>query len=758
MIRSFILIALACLLFSCIKEVIPPENEGKVLAEAEIGRAGAVLEAEGLSITVPPGTFSGTYKLQISLEEEFTDDFGENGASRTFRIDGMPSVTSGYLFLAIKYEGTLEDESYVALGGIETIQKEEEAKAVSSYSLYEVTDSSGYLVARIPPLEGDQVDESALKSTLGIVPFSMIANAITRMISWEGSYFKLTCPYKTDGQKINQLLADMDKAMQTFFEMRLADQGIVDAMIMGYGRPRVVVTNDEEIQFLDYNVRMPFLAECALEDHGKIPLERYSRLLKININISRSALEMASEKKLTSYAYLWVYRMVYYLYFGDRMDWFAYASALWMQEKYAGVSDYIPALFSVDGMSPFKGMEAGKKEYTATEDVYVKYGGRIFRNMEFHAMGMYPFVKYLDQRFPDDKELFVRIMREILWSESKTAMEGIINAVEEPEYLWWPAFFEQFLTRQLVDQPADAFLKTLTPLDQINFKHETDSTWLSDADYADLSARLYKVNFLFPEFQNEASLNLKVGPSSLNMDYITTLAFGVKGNTLEYFDRSANLTVPNLKTLRTSGYSSILVAVVNSASEPTTDEKMHIELDTRLQTVPDFNYVVIQSIIARCTNTDIDGLTQELEYWYYQDPRKGELIDHTFTATWSEPWCEGCDGINSGTIIVEFDPDRFPEYITRFYIHEITDEDAFIHTSTIVGENLDLQGTRDPAYQFPHIRFKYSGVEVCNYVTSMTETYTAYDGTILSHSVDGTVRCDQDSQFDMTLYYQSSGK
>ena len=42
MIRSLILIALACLLFSCIKEDIPAENEGKVLAEAEIGPGGGV--------------------------------------------------------------------------------------------------------------------------------------------------------------------------------------------------------------------------------------------------------------------------------------------------------------------------------------------------------------------------------------------------------------------------------------------------------------------------------------------------------------------------------------------------------------------------------------------------------------------------------------------------------------------------------------------------------------------------------------------
>ena len=132
-------------------------------------------------------------------------------------------------------------------------------------------------------------------------------------------------------------------------------------------------------------------------------------------------------------------------------------------------------------------------------------------------------------------------------------MEGIINAVGEPEYVWWPGFFEKFMTRQLEDIPAQDFLATLQAIDQIDFYEEKDTARFNEWDYEDLSAKLYKVNFLFPEFENEASLNLKVGPSRLNLDYVTAMAFGLKNSQFEYFDHGSDLTITNLKALLEHG-------------------------------------------------------------------------------------------------------------------------------------------------------------------------------------------------------------
>ncbi|MFO7933011.1 MAG: hypothetical protein R6U78_02910 [Bacteroidales bacterium] len=784
--KLLLILVLPLILISCPKEETTPEDEDPgenpqtILAEADIGPSGATLEAEGISLTVPPGTFPGTFTVQISEETEHTEDFGENTASPSFRITGIPQDYSGSLVLRIQYEGTLKDEYYMALGEIDQIyesvddpdedhvEEPEDGKEVPVYALYDATDSSGYLVARIPSpgelpeqLSGQ---ESGLKSTMSLGPFGVVVKAVYDCFTIEGTYFTVTCPFISERDKAISLARYMDEAMETYVGMKLADLGKIVTVIM-YRKKKinVVVTGQDPDKGRPHVLKMPPLGHCTLDESGYVPVERYIWSAEMKLNISRAALGQYSDQEIKSWAYLWVYRMLYYTYFGDKMDWFAYASAYWMREKYGGTSGISEFVAAFGTTSPLWGMEAGKEWYKKPYQMTsLDIGGRIFRNEEWHAIGMYPFVKYLDQTyFAGDKEIYDRILKQILLGESGTPMEGIINALEAPEYTWWPGFFKEYLTLELTNLSASDFMQSLHMISQINFKNETDTTWLSDGDYPDLSANLYKVSFLFPEFKNEASLNLKVGPSSLNLDYVTAMAFGLKNNTLEYFDHAPDLTISNLKALKENGYS-IMVAVINSASDPkkplpdgspTPEDPLHIELDTRLQTKPDFNYVAINGIIARADFIDADGTTTEQQFWVETEPRQGEMTGYTFTASWSEPWFEGSEQTCSGTIEIQFDPERFPDYITRYSFTETCEEDVAVHTRTIVGENLEFRGYPHPDLTVASRYFYVEGTGACSYITSMDETYTSYGGEVLSQSVDGTLRCDDYSLVDILVAY-----
>lgn len=751
--KLWLIFLLPILLISCPKEEIVPEENGPIMVVAEIGPAGATLEADGISITVPPGAFTTTQTVQITLEEEFTSDFEGNAASPIYLITGIPSIYKGNLILALQYNVTLEDESYLAIGESHEMF-ETEGEAIS-YALYETKDSSGYLVSQIPSPEEEPEEGanqgSALKSTSNIVPFKFIAQALYKMSTVEGKYFLFQCPQQSVREKVQQLAGYMDDAMQEYFRMKLLSQTLWDKLTV-WGRPQVAITNLVDTEFNDYMVKMPSLGPYPkAEEDGRINLERFSHLMKIKTNLSRTVIDRASPEELKSIAYLLAYRMVYYMQFGDAMDWFAYASAVWISEKYSGIPHYDPSAFSFSGKSPFMGMEAGKKIYPWGAAVNSYIGGKILRHEGKHALGMYPFVKYLDNRYPDDQELYMRIMREILLSESKTPMEGIINALDEPEYQWWPGFFEKYMTQQLVDVPAEEFLKLFPGVDyQVDFSAENDTTLFNDADYADLSARLYKVSFLFPSFEKEATLNLKLGPPSLNLNYVTSLAFGLKDEQLEYFDRSRDLTITNMKALADNDYSSIIVAVVNSANEPSTDETLNIELDSKLQTTPeDLNCVLINSIKARSIYTDNSGATNEGQVLYLDGtPRKGEMKNYEFTATWSEPLSSGT---TSGTIVIKFDPETYPRRITGINITE-TRKLSDTRTYTIVGENIDFPGYKDQTGTIATYNFFASGAEVCDYLTYINEDFRNYDGTY-TYSTDGMPICNDKSGINMKLYY-----
>ncbi len=769
--KLLLLLLLPFLLVACPKEEIPPEEEETILAEADIGPSGGTLEAEGVSLTVPPGSFTGTFTVQISEEKEYADDFGENGASPAFRIKGIPAGCRDSLTLRIRYDVPMEDEYYLAVGEIEEIYPAGEAGSEISetgnemavYALYAATDSSGYLVARIPFPEQVPEDLTGLKSAMYLGPFGLVVKAVYNCFTIKGNYFTVTCPYPSARNNALSLGRYLDEAMEAYIGMELADLGKI-ATVITYRKKKinVVVTLQDPEKNRPHVLKMQPLGPCTLDELGKVPVNRYLASADMKLNISRTALEGFTDAEIKSWAYLWVYRMLCYAYSGSRMDWFAYASAFWMQEKYAGLSNLNDLMVSLVAMSPFNGMEAGKTQYASSGEVTLEIGGTISGNVELHATGMYPFVKYMDRRyFAGDKTLYARIMKETLLGESGTSMEGIIEALEDPEYNWWPGFFREYMTLKLTDLSADNFLKSLLFTGQIDFRNETDTTWLSDDDYPDLSAKLFKVNFLFPEFKNEASLNLKVGPPSLNMDYVTAMAFSLKGSAMEYLGQGTDLTIPGLKTMKENGYS-IIVAVINSASDPqkplpdgspAPEDPLHIELDTRLQTIPAFNYVLINGIIFRSNFIDMDGNTTDQQFVYLDDPRQGEMnmSDYSFTASWSEPWFEGSDQTCSGTIVIRFDPARFPEYITSFSITETCEEDVAVHTRTVTGENFSLRGEPHPDLTVPNVRFYIQGDGVCSYISTLEETYTSYGGDVLSRSVAGTIHCDEQSLLDILV-------
>ncbi len=202
--------------------------------------------------------------------------------------------------------------------------------------------------------------------------------------------------------------------------------------------------------------------------------------------------------------------------------------------------------------------------------------------------------------------------------------------------------------------------------------------------------------------------------------------------------------------MKENDYSSIVVAVINCANEPTTDETLKIEFDTRLQTAPeDLNYVLINSIEARSTYTDNSGSTYEGSVLYRDGtPRKGEMVNNTFTATWNEPYSSGT---SSGSIVIEFDPLQYPRRITGISITE-TRILSDTRTFTIKGENIDFPGYKDQSGTIDTYNFYASREEVCNYLTYINQDFKNPEGTY-AYSTDGVPICDDKSGINMSLYY-----
>ena len=67
----------------------PGQDDFTILAEASIGPAGGLLEAEGFALNVPAGAFSAAHDLVLAVNPDSTP-MGEQGVSPLYRITGLP--------------------------------------------------------------------------------------------------------------------------------------------------------------------------------------------------------------------------------------------------------------------------------------------------------------------------------------------------------------------------------------------------------------------------------------------------------------------------------------------------------------------------------------------------------------------------------------------------------------------------------------------------------------------------------------------
>lgn len=152
--KLFLFIILISILFVSCKENEPtaPEEETpqkEALASANIGSSGGKLTTDNFTLTIPAGAF--TTSADIKLYEETENGFGENAVSPFYKITGLPSDFSLPLNIKIKYGGTLNGESTIAIGYETTALSYDMTQdtTIISYDFLSTTINDGMLIGEI---------------------------------------------------------------------------------------------------------------------------------------------------------------------------------------------------------------------------------------------------------------------------------------------------------------------------------------------------------------------------------------------------------------------------------------------------------------------------------------------------------------------------------------------------------------------------------------------------------------------------------
>jgi len=724
-------------LYSCKKEIVEqnPKDEPPIeetVAEATIGPAGGKLETEDVVLIVPEGAFDTTITLRLFIADDPSPD--PKRVTGTYRLEGLNAVFSKPLELKIRYEGTLEEESYIALGYNYYVPETEDSVMVNE--LVSAVDSMGFLKGKLLPLEMPGSSEKS--TTLSPYYHPIVLQHYLMIRGWSKiSTVRSVCAeirydhgFNFDRSKVEKFARYLDEAVYSFDAMGLMGSHV----FLGIYKLRVNILDDSPGNDMPSFIEPKLKLESFLQTTGNYKLLTWSYLL----NIPGNYFAEADDNQLQMVAGEGVFRFENYCYFRERQNWLQWALICWVREYYYGSNHrvlYAGGLYRF--MQPFYGMNADWME--SLENIFPRQNW--YARTVYHGDGMSSLIKYLLKNFNGDKVLLGKMKSEMGWVwKMHHPIDVILNSVDAPEFIWWPGFFKAYLEGDIWEIPGEKFLEQIDPKDEIHFIDKTDTVKYFDRSYPDLSARLCQVNLsqnLSEYVLGEGDkLSFKLGPESLNLQYVDLLVYRYNEGALTFLGEGSEVIIDNLKGLIDDGYGTLLAVVVNSANESPYEKELDIELT--MEIIPErtwpWKFVTIDAISDAIITSNSGAETVWSNFRF-------NLTDHELDASedgtfFSTSWLnQNSDYKYEGGIEINVDPETFE--ITGFYLWSFSE--SLSDSKVTLSERTEIRGKEGVSipvvyWDDDYLTHQLSDEEVCSAIKTWTYKYIAYPGESYEYS------------------------
>lgn len=433
------ILLLSLLLYSgCSKEDEPPINGTHTTQVTKtIGSSGGTIKIDSFSVTIPPGAFRNDQILEISISDK-QHPFLDQGVTDLFSVKGIPEEFLDPIIITLKYDGVLEEESYLAFGREQAL--DESDTTLISFDLLDCTDSSGYLVGKLLPysqadylkggqghLEGGGYDipEELVTFFKGVTRFKTYKAQNSPFIIKYPVILALNPHFLNLVDHLHSNLEIMkDLASQTEFPLYKIPE-------------RVNVYNSQNTS--NKNGKLPHF-KFLINDRNKppgIPVNEYFAYVlykepvdvkELNIKIGTTFFESFQR----------------HIYFDDDFgyeglfDWFTIASKSWIEEKFlepwGGADMHVPEGFKGYERSPF-----------------IQWNYR-------RLSGMAPIVKYLAETYGEHVVfLYHHHIR-----NKKSMFDALKMSIGKPAEEWYPEFLRDYLEGKIYGVPGRVFVDEVT--------------------------------------------------------------------------------------------------------------------------------------------------------------------------------------------------------------------------------------------------------------------------------------------------------
>jgi len=682
-----------------------------IIGTQVIGSAGGEINLDSIIVKVPNGAFNEDNELNIYVGIE-KDGFEEYGNTALYQIDGLPSTVNKPIRLNIKYNGTNEGDTLVAIGemGIATSLD----SSLVSYHTESASDSAGYLVYDLPSYSSlakiSESDNATLEGALNIIGLF----GYKEKLSSKG-HFEISYPLLIEQQAITigehfETAYSKCQAMGFSYPVR---KWPADVLVKSFKRRRYgfyswrgnASMTDEILKSLIDKGRFTIDSGIINED----PLLRTvigHEFLHLVQNLYEFSSPIEPEQK-----------------------WLQEATSVWIQEKYVNVSNYVPPQYN-------------NKEYYALDGWQYKD-----RKYATHGYALSFIIKDIAETYGDRAivKIFEAIQAGILPSNAVDPVDAVLSGIDEPIEYFWHRVLGDYIAGEYYNNKVNFKI-----LDNPNMYRKAvaidanDSLHIFSENYWDLSGGLFKVTPGDTSTFKKGSIEFTVS-DTVNCGIVV---FKYKqGSEIIYLGDAlpggnGKLIVNNVKQVFKDGYDFVAM-VTNSTHDKTKNyQGANYNVDLKIE----LSELGIKSIEIDAGISATFRTTSKTSGNSFEDDRSHYGIDGFIG--------NGNFSINGNTIVgtqdslfdylqtstkigITFDNINSPTKIIAFSLDktEVNINQPTTIVSSLAGENVPFGGSPwgDPSYQ---TTYWYDG-DFSQYMTKFTQVFDENLWTIELISYDG---------------------
>lgn len=699
----FVLIFLcsALLLTGCSKDedekTEPTNGNGGTKTAKTIGSSGGEITFDDLTITIPPGAFTGDQVLELSVSEKL-HPFSEQEVTDLYEIKGIPETYSGSVSLAMKYRGKLEDESYIAHRFSDASEESDSGNVF--FDLLECVDSSGYLVGKLYPVSDNLITQAAqnnLKSQQ-FNPLLRLIMGVTKYETFQDPDYTFTIRYPNylgSDPRITELPDDLELDYLIF-------QPLIAGTDFEKLFPKKVQVYDMRGLNPKYYNAFTYNKRSTGNNKPGIPFNTYFIYHVLKTSIDKKQFDIEVGKSF----YKLYQRYTYGLKPGP--DWFSRAAYVWIDElfydPFGTLGDYFPDVLTGNELDCFSGW--GRND----NDVMVPIVKYMTDHVGLKAIGDYHDLILKDHSMYE-------------------AMDLTIYKVPRD---WIPLFFKEYVAGRIYSITGDVFVRGIDGQEDLP-AHGTQRVF--EREYNDLSAKIFRFNTDNVDLTENAKVAFGVESYDVDKKLLSVLIFSLNrvNNEIEFESEFSDEVkiLSNIKDLQDQNKD--LLAVVmnlnNDVDNASNTSSISLKVETR--DVTSLNYrrftvrlgkVDVRSTYLDMSTKDHENATLEL---YMPFNEFGSFTGNTFDAGWKIPDGNASDSGFAKAVVVDEEQGIM---LKSFEYQKIYTYD-FESTKHLKGSNikLELQSTEQRLYA------KLQGNELSN-------AYEIIDWAVRYYNADGTLR------------------